>query len=153
MNSDIAWYIFFISPIYFFLWFGLDIITKNKLEDGDELIGKILLVFLKLLEVGGLILALLLLLQVYEIIKDGYYADFKWESIFDYSGMNFNMRRGLFARFVLMPIISVVIMIFPILIIAYSCFGLSIYIPALLPYFKKRQILSKKDTSIYKHSP
>ncbi|MCP9903765.1 hypothetical protein KBY85_06385 [Cyanobium sp. BA5m-10] len=153
MNSDIAWYIFFISPIYFFLWFGLDIITKNKLEDGDELIGKILLVFLKLLEVGGLILALLLLLQVYEIIKDGYYADFKWESIFDYSGMNFNMRRGLFARFVLMPIISVVIMIFPILIIAYSCVGLSIYIPALLPYFKKRQILSKKDTSIYKHSP
>ena len=153
MNSDIAWYIFFISPIYFFLWFGLDIITKNKLEDGDELIGKILLVFLKLLEVGGLILALLLLLQVYEIIKDGYYADFKWESIFDYSGMNFNMRRGLFARFVLMPIISVVIIIFPILIIAYSCFGLSIYIPALLPYFKKRQILSKKDTSIYKHSP
>ena len=153
MNSDIAWYIFFISPIYFFLWFGLDIITKNKLEDGDELIGKILLVFLKLLEVGGLILALLLLLQVYEIIKDGYYADFKWESIFDYSGMNFNMRRGLFARFVLMPIISVVIMIFPILIIAYSCFGLSIYIPALLPYFKKRQTLSKKDTSIYKHSP
>ena len=153
MNSDIAWYIFFISPIYFFLWFGLDIITKNKLEDGDELIGKILLVFLKLLEVGGLILALLLLLQAYEIIKDGYYADFKWERIFDYSGMNFNMRRGLFARFVLMPIISVVIMIFPILIIAYSCFGLSIYIPALLPYFKKRQILSKKDTSIYKHSP
>ena len=153
MNSDIAWYIFFISPIYFFLWFGLDIITKNKLEDGDELIGKILLVFLKLLEVGGLILALLLLLQVYEIIKDGYYADFKWESIFDYSGTNFNMRRGLFARFVLMPIISVVIIIFPILIIAYSCFGLSIYIPALLPYFKKRQALSKKDTSIYKHSP
>jgi hypothetical protein len=153
MNSDIAWYIFFTSPIYFFLWFGLDIITKKKLEDGDELIGKILLIVSKLLEIGGIILALLLLLQVYEIIKDGYYADFKWESIFDYSGMNFNMRRGLFARFVLMPIISVVIMIFPILIIAYSCFGLSIYIPALLPYFKKRQTLSKKDTSIYKHSP
>ena len=153
MNSDIAWYIFFISPIYFFLWFGLHIITKSKLEDGDELIGKILLVFLKLLETGGLILALFLLLQVYEIIKDGYYANFKWESIFDYSGMNFNMRRGLFARFVLMPIISVVIMIFPILIIAYGCFGLSIYIPALLTFFKKGQLLSKKDTSIYKHSP
>jgi hypothetical protein len=157
MNSDIAWYIFFISPIYFFLWFGLDIITKKKLEDGDELIGKILLIVSKLLEIGGIILALLLLLQVYEIIKDGYYTDFKWESIFDYSGLNLNMRRGLFARFVLMPIISVVIMIFPILIIAYSCFGLSIYIPALLSFLKKKQRLSKKDkriiTSIYKHLP
>jgi hypothetical protein len=153
MNSDIAWYIFFVSPIYCFLWFGLHIITKGKFEEGDELIGKILLVVLKLLEIGGLILALLLLLQAYEIINDGYYADFKWNSIFDYSGMNFNMRRGLFARFVLMPVISVFIMIFPILIIAYGCLGLSIYIPALLTFFKKGQRLSKKDTSIYKHSP
>ena len=151
MKSDIAWYIFFVSPIYFFLWFGLDVITNNKLENGEELIGKLLLVVLKLFEIGGLILAFLLLFQAYEILKGGYYAHFKWERLFDYNGMNFNMRRGLFVRFVLLPIISVIIMLFPLLIIAYSCFGLSIYAPALFSVLKKRQSLSKKDTSIYKH--
>ena len=157
MNSDIAWYIFFVSPIYFSLWFGLYVITNNKLENGDELIGKLLLVVLKLFEIGGLILAFLLLFQAYEILKGGYYAHFKWESTFDYSGFNFNMRGGLLARFVILPVISVVSMIFPILIIAYSCFGLSIYIPALLSSLKKKQRLSKKDkriiASIYKHLP
>ena len=143
MNSDIAWYIFFSSPIYYFLWFGLDVYAKNKLQGGEVLVGKILLIFLKLLEIGGLILAILLLLQAYELIQNGYYINFKWQRIFDYSEMNFNVRGGLLARFVLMPIISVVIIIFPLLIVAYSCFGIVIYVPALLSLSKKSTINQK----------
>jgi hypothetical protein len=117
MTDANMWHLFYLTPVY--LWATLLTVPADPGHRTRERVAKIL-------AVGGMVLGALFIANGILVISEGYYGDFRWNALFDYSNLSVPKTRA--ARgIILLPLFSILLALFPLAIIAFGGWGVFIY--------------------------
>ena len=137
MSTESMWWMFYSTFPYLLIWAFLGEEAKKiiKKKGPKSEISQFLTLLLKGLSIGGLVMALIFIWHGIHLIFSGYFFTFEWNPFSIYSDQQFmdgvsrNRRGGILL--ILLPIVFVLRALLPFFVIAFGCYGVSLYGPSI----------------------